>query len=236
MKYLLNLALIIAFITACAPSDQELFEAGVEQIEASNYKQAIEYFERAIEQNPENTAAYNAKGVAYFNLEDYDQAISSFNTSIQIDSTSYKPFFNRGNAYLEKGEFTKAIIDYNYANGMDPQQMDVYYNRGVALLSMEEYEDAILDFEMVLQANPNHSQANFYKGKAELGNNMPLAALESLERATNLDNRNGAAFYLLGVTELSALGKKEEGCANLKTALSLGYTDAKEWVDEFCQD
>lgn len=35
---------------------------------------------------------------------------------------------------------------------------------------------------------------------------------------------------------MSALGEKEEGCAQLKKALSLGYTQAKEWIDEFCEE
>ena len=63
-----------------------------------------------------------------------------------------------------------------------------------------------------------------------------MGALESLTNTVNLDPRNAAAFYLLGITELSALEKKEEGCANLKMALSLGYTGAKDWVDKFCEN
>lgn len=221
---------------ACSPSEEELLQEGINRLETQSYTQAVEYFDRVIGINPEHTTAHNAKGVAFFELRKWDEAIESFNASIAIDSSSYKPFFNRGNAHLEKQEFTKAIIDYNYANGLDPQQRDIYYNRGLALLGLESYEDAIVDFDMALHGQPNQPQVYFNKAKAQLGNNNPLGALESLTNSVNLDQTNGAAFYLLGITQLSALEQKEEGCASLKMALSLGYSGAKDWIDKFCEN
>ena len=178
--------------------------------------------------------AHNAKGVAFFEMGRLDQAIESFNASIAVDSTSYKPFFNRGNAYLEKKEFNKAIIDYNYANGLDPGQEDIFYNRGLALLNLEAYADAVFDFGMALQINPNQPEVYFNMAKAQLGNNEPVAAMTSLTNTIALDKRNAAAYYLLGITELSTQNKRDTGCSNLEMALSLGYTEAKTWIDRLC--
>jgi tetratricopeptide (TPR) repeat protein len=99
---------------------------------------------------------------------------------------------------------------------------------------MEEYEDALLDFDAALQVNPNQALVFFNRGKAQLGNNDPAGALESLTNAVNLDGKNAAAYYLLGVTRMSALEQKEEGCADLKMAYSLGYEEAKTWIEDFC--
>lgn len=234
-KYLIwSIAIFLAW--SCSPSEQELFEEGVRLLESSQYQKSIEYFDRAIEKNPGFTAALNAKGVALFQQAKYDEAIEAFTASIEIDPESYKPYFNRGNAYLEKKAFKEALLDYNMANGLDPQQVDIYYNRGLALLGLEEYEDAIFDFDVVLQANPDHALAQFNKAKSQLGNNDPVGAVESLFNTVNLDNRNGAAYYLLGVTQMSAFGQKEDGCANLKMALSLGFAEAKTWIDDFCEE
>ncbi|MFD2033329.1 tetratricopeptide repeat protein [Belliella marina] len=223
-------------MAGCGASEQELFDHGVESLEKAEFSKAIGYFDRVIEKNELNTSAHNAKGVALFQQGKFDEAVVAFTGSINIDSTSYKPFFNRGNAYLEKKAYKEAVRDYNFANGLDPQQTDIYYNRGLALLALEEYEDAVMDFDLALQVNPNQALVQFNKAKAQLGNNDPLGGMESLVNAINLDGENGAAYYLLGVTQLSALGQKEDGCANLKMALSLGYEDAKTWVDDFCQD
>lgn len=239
LKYIVKKAGITYFLlwtfVACSPTEEELFENGITQLKNQNFTEAVEYFNRLLDDNPDNTSAHNAKGVALFEMKKWDQAIASFNASIELDSTSYKPFFNRGNVYLEKKEFTKAIIDYNLANGLAPQQVDIYYNRGLALLGLESYEDAIFDFDKALQIDPNQPNVYFNKGKAQLGNNDPMAAMESLTNTINLDQRNAAAYYLLGITGLSALGEKKEGCANLRMALSLGYNGANDWIDKFCE-
>jgi tetratricopeptide (TPR) repeat protein len=138
--------------------------------------------------------------------------------------------------YLEIKAFKEAVRDYNYANGLDPQQTDIYYNRGLALLATEDYEDAIIDFDQALQVNPNQGLVHFNKAKAQLGNRDPLGGIQSLISTVNLDKDNAAAYYLLGVTQLSALSQKEDGCANLKMALNLGYADAQTWIDDFCQE
>ncbi len=221
-------------LVSCAPTEQELFDEGIKMMESEQPEKSIEFFDRVIEKNEENTAAYNAKGVALFQQKKYDEAIEAFTSSIKLDSASYKPFFNRGNAYLEKKAFKEAIVDYNYANALDPNQTDIYYNRGLALLGLEKYEDAVFDFDMALQQNRDQPLVHFNKAKAQLGNNNPLAAMESLINTVNLDNRNAYAYYLLGVTQMSALSQKEEGCANLKMALSLGYAESKTWIDDFC--
>ena len=226
--------LLFICLISCSPSPEELLKEGITRMEAGEFINAIGYFDRVIEQDSGSFSAWNIKGVAYFEMQQWDQSIVAFNQAIRLDSTSYKPFFNRGNAYLEKKEFKNAIVDYNFASGLDPSQTDIYYNRGLALLGMEAYEDALFDFELALQSNPNQAQTHFNKAKALLGNNDPMGAISSLTDVINLDKRNEAAYYLLGVTQMSALGNTEEGCSHLKMALSLGYTAAKEWVDEFC--
>lgn len=231
-KFLAFLFLLVS----CQPSVEELFEAGVTALEGQKYEESISYFDRLVAIDSAHANAWNARGVALFELGKWDEAIESFSESIVVDSLNYKPFFNRGNAWMEKEAFKEALIDYNRANGLDIRQSDIYYNRGLALLGLEMYEDALIDFDMALQANPEQPTVLFNKAKAQLGNNDPLTAIATLNEVVRLDQRNASAYYLLGVTEMSALGNKEKGCTQLKMALSLGYTQAKEWVDEFCEE
>jgi len=235
-KYLLKYFVFLLFITSCQPSAEDLFEAGVAALEKQEYQQSIEYFDRVVEIEENNPTAWNARGVAFFEMEAWDEAIDSFSRSIDLDSANYKPYFNRGNALMEKDSFKEALYDYNMANGLDFNQPDIYYNRGLALLGLEMYDDALVDFDMALRANPEDTRVLFNKAKALLGNNDPLTAISILNEVVSLDQRNAAAYYLLGVTEMSALGNKEAGCTQLKMALSLGYTQAKEWIDEFCEE
>tara|TARA_R110001592_G_scaffold105579_3_gene296802 strand:- start:53014 stop:53772 length:759 start_codon:yes stop_codon:yes gene_type:complete len=224
------------FLVSCQPSSEELFEAGIGALDKQDFDTAIEHLNRLVEKDTAHAPAWNARGVIFFQTGKLDDAVESFSRSIEVDENNYKPFFNRGNVYMEKEEYKKALIDYNRANGLDFNQIDIYYNRGLALLGLEMYDDALIDFDKALHADPQQPQVLFNKAKALLGNNDPLNAIATLEALTAIDTRNGAAFYLLGVTEMSALGKKSEGCEHLQTALSLGYTQAKDWLDEFCNE
>ncbi|MCC5939073.1 MAG: tetratricopeptide repeat protein [Lunatimonas sp.] len=229
-------AVSLLWLFSCSPSPDKLFNEGVKALEAGDFEKAVSFLGRSVEADDSQSRAWNAMGVAYFEQQEWDRAIGAFDKAISLDSTSYKPFFNRGNAQLEKKDFRNAVVDYNTASALDPNQTDIYYNRGLALLGMEAYEDALFEFDMALQVNPNQAIVHFNKAKAQLGNNDPLGAMSSLTEVINLDKRNAAAFYLKGVTEMSAIGDRDGGCANLKMALSLGYTAAKEWIDEFCAD
>ncbi len=228
--------IVLFFLISCQPSSEELFEAGIVALDEQDFDTAIGHLNRLVENDTSHAPAWNARGVIFFQTGKWDDAIDSFSRSIELDENNYKPFFNRGNVYMEKEEYKKALVDYNRANGLDFNQVDIYYNRGLALLGLEMYEDALIDFDKALHANPEQPQVLFNKAKAHLGNNDPLTAIATLEELIRIDKRNGAAFYLLGVTEMSALGNKDKGCEYLQTALSLGYTQAKDWIDEFCAE
>jgi tetratricopeptide (TPR) repeat protein len=136
---------------------------------------------------------------------------------------------------MELNNYKAALADFNLAAALDPSQLDILFNRGTTLLTMEAYEDALLDFQAVVQQEPNYAEAHFRLAKANLGMNDPIHGMESLTNTVNLDPKNGEAYYLLGVTRMSALGQKNEGCADLKMALSLGYQEAETWIKDFCE-
>jgi tetratricopeptide (TPR) repeat protein len=229
------LGLLCASLVACSPTEEELLKAGMEKMDAQEWSEAVDNFDKLLEKNPTNATALNAKGVALFQQGKIQEAIPVFDLAIKADSTSYKAWLNRGNAKMELENYKQALADFNIATALDASQSDIYFNRGTALLNMEEYEDAMLDFQTVLQANPNQAEAHFRKAKAELGMNDPMHGLESLTNTVNLDPKNAEAYYLLGVTRMSALGQKNEGCADLKMALSLGYAEAQTWITNFCE-
>jgi len=227
---------ILAAFCACAPSEEELLKAGIDKIEAGDYQKAISFMDQLLAKNEKHLTANNIKGVALFQLGKIEDAISAFTIAISIDSASYKPYLNRGNAYMEKKLYKEALVDYNRANGLDASQKDIYYNRGLALLGLESYEDAVIDLQQALSKESPQALVFFNLGKAYLGNNEPVQAIEALIQSVNLDQSNPSAYYLLGVTQMSALGLKQEGCANLKMALSLGSKEAQTWVDDYCKD
>ena len=76
----------------CSPSEEELVQEGILQMDAQNWSGAITLFDRALEINPENALALNAKGAALFQEEKFEEAVPVFTASIQADSASYNRY------------------------------------------------------------------------------------------------------------------------------------------------
>ena len=56
--------ILITFLAACSPPVEELVESGRDLMAADKYAEAVKVFNEALEKEPNNYTALNAKGVA----------------------------------------------------------------------------------------------------------------------------------------------------------------------------
>jgi tetratricopeptide (TPR) repeat protein len=131
----------------------QFYQKGAESYKKRNYDQAITEFTEAIRLNPNDTHAYNARGVAYQAKRLYDQAIADYDQAIQLDSKNAMPYNNRAriNAYYLQRDFNSAISDANKAVSLSPNDAIYLDTRGWANLGIGDYDKAIADFEKALQ-------------------------------------------------------------------------------------
>jgi len=89
------------------------------------YSEAIPYYDKVIELQPENAGAYNDRALAKTNTNDYYDAISDFSKAIELKKS--KPnislgldntYENRAAAYLKVTNYDNAIQDYSRAIGL----------------------------------------------------------------------------------------------------------------------
>ena len=73
------------------------------------------------ELEPENSVAYNNRGVAYFAQEEYQKALDDFNKAIELDPEYANPYFFRGYYYHMKEAYESAVDNYNRARRLNPK-------------------------------------------------------------------------------------------------------------------
>ena len=71
------------------------FDQGAKAMSEKDYDKAISFFSEAIASNPQNTRAYNERGVAHSRKGEFDQAISDFTETIRLDPTYALAYYNR---------------------------------------------------------------------------------------------------------------------------------------------
>ena len=73
-------------ISTTSPEARELFFKGLtESTRYARYNESLEYFDRALMNDQNFSAAWYAKGVALHNMMRYDEAIQCYNRALAID-------------------------------------------------------------------------------------------------------------------------------------------------------
>ena len=111
-----------------------------------HYTSAIEEFNMSVKNNPNNSSAFNNRGLTYIGLEKYDKAMLDFNKALQIKSNFYEAYSNRGLDYIKLKEYDKGIEDCNKAINLKSDYPFSYKYRGMAYLEQKKYSLAIKDF------------------------------------------------------------------------------------------
>ena len=94
------------------------------------------------------------------------------------------------------------------------------------------YQQALNDINKAVEMEPNNSDYWMEKGSVHLRINQPDEAIKALEKAISLNDKNAAAYRMLGYCQISQK-KEAEGMTNLQKAKELGDTVADELLQEY---
>ncbi|MCY7353247.1 MAG: tetratricopeptide repeat protein [Cytophagaceae bacterium] len=229
-----TIGLIAWLLFACSGSSDSWLEKGRQALSADKPKEAIESLNRAIEKNEQNARAFNARGVAYFELKDYTNALLDYEQAIKVQPDWYQPYFNRARLKVEQTDWEGALKDFSEAVSRQPDSSEVYTNRGTVLYNLGRLPEAMHDFDKAIQLKTTDATALFNRGNILFRQRNYPAAIADFEAAVRADSKFGKAFHALGLARISA-GNREEGCLSLKQAGRLGYSVAQGSVETYCQ-
>jgi tetratricopeptide (TPR) repeat protein len=215
------------------------------------YKTAIPYFNKAIEENPEDYEAYLQRGIAKREIEDYKGAISDLNFFIESNDSDERGYFHRGIAKRKLKDYTGAMSDLNFVieeserkNKDKKGEEDIfkydyreigYFERGLCKFELEDFRGANFDFVRVINLN-GVKKANAYFNcglcKKKLGDSW--GALSEMDSAIKLDLKFKEAYFQRGIIKIN-MGLKDMGCFDLSKAGELGYEKSYDVIKEFCK-
>ena len=182
---------------------------------------ALKAYSRAIELSPNNTAAFNNRGVAYHGKGKLDLAVKDYNIAIKLNPDDANAYSNRGNVYREKGEFNRAIDDTNTAIKLNPNCTGAYNNRGAAFGAKGQVDLAIKDCSKAIELNPNCTVAYSNRGNAYCIKGKFDLAIGDYNKVTQMNPSFVGAYYCRAFVWLH-LHEWEKAKSDLITTKGMG--------------
>jgi len=143
--------------------DQEYFEAYVQLgilFSSRNNKLAIDYYNNALNIQPDNLDVKYLLGMFYQETLDFDRAISLYNSILILNPEYTFAYYNIGYinlVYMQ--DFETAVKFFSDAIQSDPSYVDAYYNRGYSYELNGDYRNAINDYAKTMELSPNYPKA-----------------------------------------------------------------------------
>ena len=134
----------------------------------SQFVQAIESLQFAVQQNPNNAEAWTKLGHAYFDSNQPAKAIEAYNKSLAIIPGNPAILTDLGVMYRRNGQGDKAIESFDKALQFAPGFEQALFNKGIVLYNDQGNLDAALQaWRELLIVNPG----------AMGPNNVPVATM-----------------------------------------------------------
>lgn len=146
----------------------EWFERGCElDAEASNWAEALEAYERALELSPDYADAYCNLGAVRYNQGQRAEARRAFEACLSHEADHVEANFNLANVLEEDGEDRGALAHYRRALAADPLYPDLHINLALLYEKLGREKPAFDHWRRYLQLDPQGPWSEVAKGKLD---------------------------------------------------------------------
>lgn len=190
----------------------ELCKKGFHYSISGEYNEALHYYKKATEEDPDNAKAWFGLGYCYAGLDKPADAISAYEQAIKTNPLDVPAYQNLANYYNKIGRHDDAIDTYRKVTRLDPDFGPAHYKLGLLYARLGMFAKGKSSFEQAIRVNPSDASAYFYMGIAcgKLGHYQE--ALNAHKKSIGIEPAFAPAYYYMGLI-YGQLSKFEEEMA-----------------------
>lgn len=190
---------------------QEYAKRASQAMNAQNFVQALEYWNKVLQLTPQDPNVYSSRGQTRFYLRQYEAALEDFAKAMSL--TTNAPFRAamltlKGSAYTNMQKFQEALKEFTDALKLNPKNLGALMNRGIVRGILGDNRGAIDDLSKAIATNPAFTQLYFERGNLR-GKDRDFKgavadytiAIKQNPRYTEAYLNRGAARYEIGDNE-----------------------------------
>ena len=177
----------------------DLVNAGAAELSPPNMKSGdkldMATLNAALRRNPNNTAAYLHRALAFFEKEDNVRAISDLDEAIRLAPGNSAAYQLRGVVHGYMDNFDRVVSDTTRAILLGANNAMAYHHRGMAYGERDELDLAIADFDEAIRLEPNHVDARRGRGDCHLYKGEYDLAVADYDDALLLDPDHVLSYF-----------------------------------------
>jgi protein O-mannosyl-transferase len=175
-------------VLAHDPADAKAqYNVGTVYLDRKQPQRAVEYFERAIELQPDFAQAHHNLGAAFSTLGRPDEATKEFERAVALEPRYSLARVKLGITAMQAGELDAAEEHFLAALRANPNSAAAHSGFAGLLLEKGQLDDAIRHAQAALDAGPESAEAHNTLGAALAQQGQMAAAVEHFEAAVRLD-------------------------------------------------
>jgi tetratricopeptide (TPR) repeat protein len=185
---------------------------------------AIEWFARAITQDPTVADYFSDLGEALEQCGRLDEAIKAYDRALQTRPEVLGSWRQLGSLLRRQGRLLEAAQAYDRALQLAPENADFWHQLGEVLKAQDRRDEAVLAFEQVLKFEPGHVDAANAAGLLHFEAERYDAAIARFDLSLQQRPDQAGVLCLKGIS-LRRLRRYQEALANGERAHALSPHD-----------
>lgn len=156
---------------------------GAEQLEVAQYEKAIEYFEKAVQTDPEFSYAWSSLGVTYRRLGEFETSEKNHLKALEINPRDASAASNLASLYFSWGKQDKAERYARKVRGYRKRNPFYHFKLGINSTIQGNLPDAIRHVKRAVQRQPDDPEFRAVLAELYRRNGQSGKAIRHLRRA-----------------------------------------------------
>ncbi len=201
-----------------AQNAKKFFKTGEDFVEAENYKDAIDQFNKAIELDSDFEDAYLERAKAKEKLGDLKEAAEDYKRLAAIDAGESEYFFNWGRIYYQLEMYKECLDPLNKAINEDKKYHKALQIRSKAYIRLDSFTMAIRDCNLAIDIEKKNPENYYNRAVAYDSLNEYALAEADLKQAIDYEMAGEMAHVALAEVQIEQ-EKYDEALASINTAI-----------------
>lgn len=137
---------------------ERFYSQGVAQLSRDDYARALQFFERAVELDPNYPEAWYQAGFCYGVLNRHQDALKASRQAARLRPEWSQAFINIGASSFALGQYKDAVDAYRQALRVEDTP-DAQYSLGLSLGRLNRTDEEILAYRRAITMKPDHANA-----------------------------------------------------------------------------